>query len=80
VFTKTPYSWGIYLIEEGDLIIDRWSISTGGKHPSYITRFFIQNDSTLVEKGFSVKNRSTNGVYSFRRFTNKPDSVNAFIK
>jgi hypothetical protein len=68
-----PYDWGIYLVEGHRMKIEKWSTSTGGKHPNFTFYLSILSDTSL-------HNSYGNNTYYFKSFSPKPDSVNRFIK
>lgn len=69
---EVPYGWGIFLINNREITINEWAPGTGGKHPSFVYKLDIVNDTTI----YHAYGEDT---YHFRRFTPKPDSVNRFV-
>jgi hypothetical protein len=71
LFKGNSYLWGVYQVREKQVIANVWVPSSGGKHPNYVFRMDILNDSTLIQES---------RVYKFRPLNPKPDSVNIFTK
>jgi hypothetical protein len=66
-----PYVWGIFIVDDREVILDRWAPGVGGRHPSFVYKIEITDRSTLFDS-------QTGNTYRFRAFENKPDSVNRF--
>ena len=78
-------NWGIYSIKGDSIFIEKWYQSEISK--CYVSSGIILNDSTfrITEKYRMRRDKkkeitNINEVYRFRKFMNKPDSTNNFIK
>lgn len=76
-------SWGVFVVDGNKIIIEHW-ISGEGPLKSYIKEGSIINDSTFKITSASRQDGSESinleELYSFKKFSPKPDSVNKFIK
>jgi len=81
---KHKIGWGVFLITDNQISIERWNASTGFSLPIAICKGYIENDSTfhITETYFSDSEKTNYGetVYHFKQFANKPDSTNNYIK
>lgn len=81
---KEKICWGIYHIENENIVIQRWGGSIGGVHPVMTSYGNIINDTTykITKTTDSQTNDVWNGeiIYNFRAFSPKPDSTNVYVK
>jgi hypothetical protein len=66
-------NWGVFKINTDDLKIEKWDIVSGGKIPTNIRMYKIENNTT-------IKSTNSSETYTFREFSPKPDSTNSFVK
>jgi hypothetical protein len=81
---KEKICWGLYLIENESIVIQRWGGSTSGVHPVITSYGTIINDTTYkiiktTDSGRSDADWTRDIIYNFRTFSPKPDSTNVFI-
>jgi len=74
-------NWSVFEITGDDIVIHGWAYSSGGGIPVATRRGKILNDTTFVITSTHVHGQTSeiNEVYSFRKFSPKPDSTNNFI-
>jgi hypothetical protein len=70
-----PAHWGIYVIRNNQILIDRWDYG-GLPKPHFYGIGTIINDTTFLG-GEAFEGRDT---FHFKAFPIKPDSTNKFIK
>ena len=69
-----PFNWGIYLISDYDITIERWGQTQAGPYPVIRMEGLIEEDNRL---DFSAINE---GVFEFQEFSPKRDSTNQWIE
>ena len=68
------FNWGIYLISDYDITIERWGQTQEGPYPVIRMEGLIEEDNRL---DFSAINE---GVFEFQEFSPKRDSTNQWIE
>ena len=83
-YNKSKANWGVFIINEESIKIEKWEPSTGIGLPVYIREGNILNDTTFhITLSYDPKgsNKSIlNELYHFKKFAPKPDSTNVYIK
>ena len=82
-YKNNQYGWGIWIVENDQIVIEKWLPGSGGPYP--VGRYVgeVLNDSTiniaftyqLPPEGDEEKQQ-----FTFREFSPKPDSTNTFIE
>lgn len=82
-YKNTQYGWGVWKVEDDNLIIEKWLSGSGGAYP--VGRYVgnVINDTT-INIAFTYQlppnGKEKMGKFRFRQFCPKPDSTNAFIE
>jgi hypothetical protein len=80
---KEKTYWGVFTINGNQIKYERWVAPTESISISKSIGY-IENDTTfcITEEFFSYNRKTyhTNEVWHFKHFTNKPDSINSYIK
>ena len=75
--------WGVYHIEDSNIFIDTWHITSNGINKGYRWSGEILSDSSFRITSSSLcdgaEYRTLNRLYYFHPLTNKPDSVTSLI-
>ena len=83
MLTKRKYSWGLYLIDDSNIIQEQLAPTGGLSMIAESTYGDILNDSTIhyfKQKYSRSKGTITIDItYHFKEFAPKPDSINSFI-
>lgn len=84
---NSKINWGIFLIDNNNILFERWYPSSGGPIKAYVRAGNIIDDKTFVitESYRLVDGKKTNydrenEVYHFKEFSPKPSSANPYIK
>ena len=82
---RKKQNWGVFLIEGDRIEYERWERAIGGYNLIIRGHYGnIENDTTIhFTKTYSSETKKTDKidfVYHFKKFDNKPDSTNNFIK
>lgn len=78
---NTQYGWGVFLVKNDNIIIERWLPGVGGPYPTQLLRGLILNDTTIAISGLRGRKHGSEIVsFKFRYLEQKPDSTNAFIE
>lgn len=78
---KYRSSWGVFHVDEQQIILEKWHSGQGG-HKVYRRTGVILNDSTFSITSIVGSDgivEETNEIYHFKPFQHKPDSTNDFI-
>lgn len=83
--SDTHHLWGIFEINNDNLIFERWTPSPWPSNPQPAKYYCkIINDTTFKiyssEMSYEGNPDVENDTYKFRKFDNKPDSTNNFIR
>ena len=83
---NNKYNWGLFIIENNNLKIEKWQTGNGSPFPAYFNTGKILNDTTFqltelyrLRNGQKTEFVETNYTYHFRKYSPKPDSINNFI-
>ena len=78
---KLQYVWGVFKINNDEIMIERWLPGVGGPYPTQLLKGQILNDTTIAISGLrGRKYASEIDTFKFRFLEQKPDSTNAFIE
>ncbi len=82
---NTKYFWGVFVVNNQNIKIERWYPSSGGPLRTYIREGTILNDTTFHitqfyrnQNGEKTAIESLDEVYHFKKFSPKPDSTNKY--
>lgn len=82
-YKPLQYSWGVWRIENNQIIVKKWLSGSGGAYPvgKYIGEVV---DTATIDIAFTYQLPPVGNErikrFKFRKFSPKPDSTNTFIK
>ncbi len=81
---ENKYCWGLFKIEDKNILFERYYKSDALSKKAYIRSGLIVNDTTFrITKSVrsdGIEEKEIEEIYHFKQFSPKPDSTNNFIK
>ncbi|MCK9562621.1 MAG: hypothetical protein M0R02_07865 [Bacteroidales bacterium] len=81
---ENKYCWGLFKIEDKNILFERYYNSDALSKKAYIRSGLIVNDTTFrITKSVrsdGIEEKEIEEIYHFKQFSPKPDSTNNFIK